>query len=1329
MSEPAITAGVEPYESATALQEAHGRLLEAFDRQLGDDPGTEAELTALSRLEPEIRVLLERGAATGIYLEDIKERTAAQVLLDYWVSSLAQAALGAPPARLAPFDGDQLPDLRDKPCPYVGLDAFRGPEFFYGRDRDIADLVAQVTATPLVVVLGASGSGKSSLVMGGVLPVLAGPQASVRLHMVPPIVPRGDAFVHLAAAILSREAADATVVEAAARLRDDPAQLEALLGEASGGGPSLLVIDQFEEVFTLTEDEHQRSALAAALATALGSPRGHRAILTMREEFRSRLVQLRALGHLLDRAWYSMRPMGYDELTAAVERPAAVVNLQFQPGIVDDLVKRVLGQPAALPLLQFTLRRLWDQRRRNRITWEVYRDVGDPLTALDETANQFIDGLVPEMQDEAKRVLLELVRVDELLEAYRQPVPKARLLAAGRANTPAVLRVLEEHEFIRVSREDESEIVEVKHESLVRNWRRFVGWIDEKRIARRQRLALSQAAARWAEQGRPAAGLLTGWQLEEARRQPDLDGLEREFVETSARRVAEAAQEEVRRARQTVGLALAVCVALLLFAVALFFQRRQAEDARRRAESALGLASTQEAARLVDAGRPDHALAHLARALRTDPESVAARSWIASLLLNEPLWVPGPPIEHRAPIGALAVSPDGRRLVTAASTAARIWDLAAATSIGAPIEHAGDVRSVAFSPDGRRVLTASADGTARLWEVESGSPVGLPLQHEDPVRTAAFSPDGRRIVTASRDVARLWDGATQRPIGRPLQHSNEVFMASFAPDGTRIVTAAGEGAVQWDVASGRRLDWTVQHADLVLSAVFSPSGTSVLTASLDDTARVWDARSGEELLGLRHQNDVLSARFSASGGSVLTASSDNSARVWDAYTGQPIGGSLPHPGPVTDARFGPDGLSVVTASESSARRWESTRGHQPTVLLDNPARLVTAAFAGDGRVLTASAVSAHVWDAITGKELFDSHLQPDGGIATAAFTRDGRRIVFAADNKASVWETGPVRPVSGPIEHGASVRAVAFSPDGTRIVTASDDGTARVSDARTGGAVGALLRHENAVVSAEFSLDGSRVLTASLDGTARIWDAATGEPASPPLRHEDAPGEITLAVLSPDTRRVVTASPYGTARIWDAASGRQIGPTLEHRGPVSSAAFSPDGRRVVTASADRTARVWDTETGQRIGDALTHQAAVVSAVFSRDGLRVLTASRDGTARVWSAITGQPAGVPLRHPFGLQGALFAPDGQRVVTVTIGTAALVWRVMVDTERGLSLDALRDLAELMGGVQVTEMGSVAPLTEDERRERVGRVLGPQAPLYPSAQALLARVRQRTR
>ena len=443
---------------------------------------------------------------------------------------------------------ERLPNLKEeKACPYVGLEAFREKTYFFGRDADTQELVDKICLTPLVIVLGASGSGKSSLVIGGVLPELR-LMKDTAFRIVPPFVPGQAVLEHLVKSV--REAlgeASGDIAGETEKLRTDETYLSAVLGGANAQR-TVITIDQFEEVFLLTND-NDRKALEKNLANLLKLELGHRVILTLRQEFETRVcgADFTPLAPYVGKeTFYSVRPMGFENLRAAVERPAALVNFQFQPGIVDDLVKRVAGQPAALPLLQFTLRQLWKNCDRNRITWEVYRKVGDPLSALENSADEFSDGLIPQTKEEVKRILLELVRVDEMLEAYRQPVLRKELLKAGSANTDEVIDLLEDQDYVRVLPPKEHKgnaIVEVKHEALIRNWSKYRQWIVSKREEQQKLAAIKQEARRWWNLGKPREGLLTDWQLEGVKHLR-LEGIEAEFVNASAAAIERRADYE-----------------------------------------------------------------------------------------------------------------------------------------------------------------------------------------------------------------------------------------------------------------------------------------------------------------------------------------------------------------------------------------------------------------------------------------------------------------------------------------------------------------------------------------------------------------------------------------------------------------------------------------------------------------------------------------------------------------------------------------------------------------------------------------------------------------
>ncbi len=1235
MSDLVVAQSVAPFESASELREAHARLLEALDGQLGEDGSSAGEAAALVHLEPEIRWFLERGAATGVYLEAIKERTACQVLLDYWVSSLAQAGLQAGSSRLARFDAEQLPDLKEVRCPYVGLEAFQAQDrpYFFGRDSDTTALLAQVRAAPLVVVLGASGSGKSSLVMGGVLPALA---AEGTLRVVPPFVPGNTVLEHLAAAVLrSRGETDASPASAASALRENPRSVLSLVGAEAP--PALITIDQFEEVFTLASVE-DREALVASLAQLLEA--GHRVILTMREEFRSRIVELRALAPYLDKAWYSMRPMDYDELRAAVEKPAALVNLQFQEGIVDDLVKKVLGQPAALPLLQFTLSLLWKERDRNRITREVYDRTGDPLNALKASADQFYNALAPQSQIEVRRVLLELVRVDELLEAYRQPVPMSRLLQAGRANTGEVIELLAENDYVRITAGATAAdaIVEVQHESLVRNWPRFVDWIDEKRRDRRQRLALTEAARRWAESGKPGEGLLTGWQLEEAKGLSDLSALEKELLQASSEAVERAQREKLeavrreaeqqaterqqaierRRNRRNAALVAAGAFVVIVLIVVAGWSVRVTRRVLLEAESKRLMANAD---RIQNTDYDLSLLVNL-EAARAAPTLDAS----AGLLLR--LSHPHAFLLGQDGLGSVAFSPDGKQVASAGlDKTITLWDVASHKRLATLEGHKDEVRSVAFGPGGKRLASASADGTVILWDVGSRQPLATLEGHKGAVYGVAFSPDGRLLASASMDqTVILWDVASHKRLATLEGHTGEVLGVAFSPDGERLASASmDQTVILWDVGSRRRLATLEGHKDWVWDVAFSPDGTRLASASADQVI-LWDVHGWNQALGMppaerlatleRHQSVVRSVAFSPDGKRLASASRDGTVILWDMDSRRPLATLEGHRDWVNDVAFSPDGKRLASAS-------------------------------GDRTVI--------LWD-VDSRNPLTTLIGHEGAIDNVAFSPDGKRLASASGDKTVIlWAVDSGNRLATLAGHKAEVFSVAFSPDGTRLASASRDKTVILWDVDSGKRLATLAGHKDEVRSVAFSPDGTRLASGSLDKTVILWDVDSGRRLATLAGHK---GGVMSVAFSPDGKRLASASRDNTVILWDVDNRKRLAALAGHNDWVNGVAFSPDGKRLASASGDKTVILWAVGSRRLLAKLEGHQDAVVRVAFSPDGKWLASASIDDTVILWDVGSRRPLARLEGHKDSVYGVAFSPDGKRLASAGEDKAVILW-----------------------------------------------------------------------
>jgi len=1199
-----------------------------------------------------------------------------------------------------------LPDLT---CPYPGMRPFGEDDAgrFFGRETEVDTIMYRLRhGEREIYVIGASGSGKSSLINAGLIPRLAQAIEGLPRFCVRTFRPGERPLERLAGALEG----DTTMPGAA---------VEQLLARHAPATSLLLVIDQLEELFAIASDGQRTDFLAAMRVLRAES----RCVLlfTLRADFYG--------AFLMSSLWIDnggrisridLRPLGSDSLRVVIEHPARELGVHVEPELVSRLVDDAAQEPGALPLLQETLFQLWGTRRERLLALADYRALSNGARtglafAVEKHADFVLGRLASAQRTIAFRILLRLVNFGEGRADTRrqQPCDALRSHDEPVETFRDVLQCLVDHRLVTVSGDDHhSDVrVDLAHEILIQAWLTFADWIRTWRAQEQCRRELEAAAAIWRAASGGDDGLLGParlaaalvWRHESAQvlgHTADLG----DFIAASEVAQFQAIRQR-RRARLTLMVVpLTVVIAIVMSTLALVAdgQRRDAlkqrNERNRLVAESVQLYQDIGSQQLNEAERPLQALPYLVAAREATEISNGALSpdlqmLFAAAARNLPMV---PQMQHQGAVVSATFSPDGTRVVTGSlDGTAQIWDAVTGKPLSPPLQHKDGVESAAFSLDGTRVVTASADKTARVWDAVTGSLLCQPLQHQDAVVRAAFSRDGTRIVTASKDkTARVWNAATGKQLAL-LRHQEAVLNAAFNPEGTRVVTASADKTARvWDAATGKQLA-SLQHQKAVWSVAFSPDGARIVTTSEDATAHVWVIASGEQLALLRHQKAVGKAAFSPDGTRVATASEDGTARIWDVTTGaQPI--SLQHKEAVWSVAFSPDGARIVTASEDkTARIWDATTGDPLSLPLQHQEVVVGASFSPDGtRVVTASwDNTARVWDArplpaplrhqgVVWSALFNSDgtriitasgdktaciwdaasgtlsfpcLQHEDVIWSAAFSPDGTRVVTASkDHTARVWDAATGRPLVS-LQHQDAVWMVAFSPDGTRVVTASNDHTVRVWDVATGRPL-VSLQHQDAVWMAAFSPDGTRVVTASKDHTARVWRVATGMLVVS-LQHQDA---VWMAAFSPDGTHVVTASEDKTARIWDSARGIPLGPPLQHQGAVLSAAFSSDGTRIVTASEDQTGRVWDAVTGTLMFPPLQHQDAVVSAAFSPDGAHVVTASKDKTARLWDAATGKSVSPWPQHRETVWSAAFSPDGTRVVTASKDKTARVWEV---------------------------------------------------------------------
>ncbi|WNG32280.1 CHAT domain-containing protein [Archangium violaceum] len=1181
------------------------------------------------------------------------------------------------------------------PRPYRGLLPFE-PEhrrFFFGRGELERELVLRVRAARVgwgsrfQVVAGASGSGKSSLVLAGLIPRLredvrdpwdVAVMRSGGVGTLRTLASQGPGrfgslgrLRSLLAGLYRPEGAPptrpATVAEVLQEAR--------LLREARPGRWLLLVVDALEELLNEASTPKEREAFVRALwKLAHAQASGVVVVSTLRVESLERCAQVRvdAQGPRLDEVVYSgehrlfVGPLRGELLARSIEGPARAVGLELEPGLLELLRRDVEQEPGSLPLLSHVMDRLWERRVGRVLTQAAYEELGGVGGSLARTGDQLYAELPEAERHQARQLLVRLVDLrGEALKALR---PEQEELAA--AFDAVVEKLVRRRLVVRdadggTGGQPGEPWLRIAHEALIRRWERLGRWGQESRGREEEEWAReAEERARRAEEARLRHALEVSRVLQ-ARRLMETEPAMAALVlrEVSApERTPEWHQTALEVLQRGGGEPVVFQghegkVELAGFSADGQWVLSGSEDGTARVWRADGTGTP-----VVLAGHEGGVWSAEFSAdgqwVLTTSREGRVRMWRADGT-DEPIVLAG----HEERVWPTEFSPDGQRvLIVSEDGTVRVAQVDGTEEPVMLRGHEGGVRSATFSPDGKRVVTASEDGTARVWSTDGGSRPVVLRGHERGVRSAEFSPDGQRVLTASEDgTARVWraDGT-----GKPVVlrgHAGGVASAAFSPDGRRVVTASEDGTARVWRADGKGAPVMLAgHAGGVWSVAFSSDGKRVLTASGDGTARVWKRDGSEEPVVLAgHEGGVWFAEFSADGKRVLTASEDGTARVWRADgTGKPVV-LAGHVGGVWSAEFSADGQRVLTASgDGVVRVWRADGAGKPVVLAGRGGEVGSGAFSPDGqRVVTASREgTVRVWRADgTGTPvvllgylavLWPAELSPDGQ----------RVLIRSREGTVRVWRSdGTGEPVllRG---HEEEVWSAEFSPDGQRVLSMSGDGTARVWRADGGGPPVVLAGHVGGVRSSEFSPDGQQVVTVAEDGTTRVWRAdGEGEPALIAGPEE----EVERAAFSPDGQRVLTCSREGTVRVWRADGIGEPVVLTGHEGRVERAAFSPDGKRVLTASDDGTVRVWRAD---GVGAPLVLRAYGGRArfSFSADGKRVLAVSEDGMARVWC--TEEGAGEPivsLFHESEVGAAEFDPEGSRILLSTERTLCL-WSV---------------------------------------------------------------------
>ena len=1133
------------------------------------------------------------------------------------------------------FDRDKLqdaPPLNLKNNPYRGLQSYdeKDSGLFFGRENLIKQLYQRIVSNKqaLTVVLGASGTGKSSLMKAGLLPRLR-QNSEYQFQILDPMRPGESPLKALTQVCLP---ANTMTAEELAKDEQGLANIVERWSQTNPKTKLLLPVDQFEELITLCKSDSEREQFQKLILNAIAKyPDKIHVVITLRLDFEAQF-QTSVLKDFWNNARFVVLPMTQDEFREAIEKPASEKVVYFDPpSLVDELINEVVQMPGALPLLSFTLSQLYlkylEERRDNRaLTKKDYEELGRVVGSLTKRANQEYEQLVailPTYENTVRRVMLRMISLQGG-ELARRQVPKSELVYPDKEENERVETVIKRFSEARLivegSNSQDEPYVEPAHDALVQGWDKLLKWKQNQKeqenlILQRQ---LTAIAMDWRNQQPEKFHWNTappGWlqQLGKRNQQlgllwnanPRLDLLKQVLNsqtdnwlnQVEADFVLSSLQRRLYNHLRASGLGALVLAGVLLFAFNQWNQNQQTQSINLATSSKQRFGLDQQLDALVDGLKAGKTLQ---RAVDAPPETTipvvtALQQVVYGVKEHNRLQ------GHSTAVNSVSFCNDGKMIASVSQDGiVKLWSLDGNELV--TIDGRADVSSVSFSRDCKMVALGSRDTTIKLLSLDSKEFITL-KGHSTEVDSVSFSPDGKLLASGSEDgIIKLW-GINGNLIWTIQGHSTEVDSEnnnigvvkniSFSPDGKTIASASWDGTIKLWSLDGKEIKAFQGDKYLFNTVSFSPDGKMLASGNRNGSMTLWNLNSNSQWtrsVNRSVKNDgqiaIWSVSFSFDGKMIASASRDGTTKVW-ILDGTELATFNGHGGSANSVSFSLDNKTLAAGNEDgSVKLWSLSGERRPTLKLDDKVSINTFSFSPDGKTVALGGFKkVTIWSLDGKKKEFQvapntPQSESSGMVDSLSFSSDGKSLAASANLIIQLWslENGKElwkRPENGE-NYSSSFTSVSFSPDG-KIATPGGGKLLKLFSL-DGKELKPLTLEGYSGYDFSFSPDGKTLAVPNNDNTIQRWRTADGKPLpSLGLAAKIIQGgrvQSTSVSFSPDSKILASGSGNGIIRLWDLEKGKLIRPLNGHTARINSVNFSPDGKILASGSDDDTIRLW-----------------------------------------------------------------------------------------------------------------------------------------------------------